>query len=264
MQNYYNVLNVSRDASAEVIRAAYRVLSRKYHPDYNPHNAEANQRMTEINQAYAVLSDPEKRHEHDLWIARQSLQAQVSPVLLARYQTPFARQEPLLQLPEYPDSMVVLHERNPVWLWFLGAALVLVMAIVGWRIARVAKAPAAAGAVAAPVFAAPNGQPFPLKAAYVSGYPILDLRGANTIRVDASALPFPVFAQLYEFRDNKFLAIRSFYLPAGEVFQLRNIGDGDFSLQYQRLNDGQWQTSDTIQIRHTEPSRQYREITISL
>ncbi|MDF7675517.1 J domain-containing protein [Neisseriaceae bacterium ESL0693] len=263
MQNYYDVLSVSREASAEVIRAAYRALSQKYHPDRNPHDAAANQRMIEINQAYAVLSDPEQRRQHDLWIARHALQAQVSPVLLARRQTPFEPSAPLLQLPEKPASMVTLHERNSVWLWLLGIALVAVFGIVWWRVAQ-PQAPVMVENQHTPVLLAPNGQLFPLKAAYVSGYPLVNQRGDNEINVDASALPVPVFAQLYALQNNKLVAIRSFYLPAGESFTLKKIGDGDFSLQYQRLNDGQWQVSDIIRIRHTEASHQYRQIAINL
>ena len=261
MQNYYDVLNVSREASAEVIRAAYRALSQKYHPDRNPHNTEANQRMIEINQAYTVLSDPEQRHQHDLWIARQALQSQLSPVLLARRQTPFESPNTLLRLPEQPESIVILPERNHSWLWFLGVALLAVMGIIWWQMSQQHNNNVSSFK---PVTTAPNGQLFPLKAAYVSGYPILNQRGDNIIKVDASGLPSPVFVQLYELQNNKFSAIRSFYLPAGETFTIKKIGDGDFNLQYQRISDGQWQVSDTIQIRHTETSHQYRQIVINL
>lgn len=263
MQNYYDVLSVSPEASPEVIRAAYRALSQKYHPDRNPHDAEANQRMIQINQAYAVLSDPEQRHQHNLWIARQALQMQVSPVLLARRQTPFESPAAVLRLPEKPDSMVTLHERNSAWLYFLGAALIVVFGFIWWRVFNPTPV-SSLNNETIPIIAAPNGQPFPLKAAYVSGYPVLNQRGDNVIKVDASALPSPVFAQLYELQNNRLTAIRSFYLPAGEAFSLRQIGDGDFSLQYQRLNDGQWQVSDIIRIQHTERSHQYRQVMINL
>ncbi|QSX77973.1 J domain-containing protein [Agrilutibacter solisilvae] len=60
-----------RDAPEEVIRAAYRSLSQKYHPDKNLGDGQAAQRMAVINAAYAVLSDPVRRLEHDEWISRQ-------------------------------------------------------------------------------------------------------------------------------------------------------------------------------------------------
>ncbi len=65
--DYYEVLGVSRDAEAAEIKKAYRKLARKYHPDVNPGNAEAEKRFKEIQEAYAVLSDPEKRKQYDTY-----------------------------------------------------------------------------------------------------------------------------------------------------------------------------------------------------
>ncbi|MCS6810786.1 MAG: DnaJ C-terminal domain-containing protein [Tepidimonas sp.] len=63
-KDYYAVLGVARDASAEDIKKAYRKLARKYHPDVSK-EADAAQRMSEVNEAYAVLSDPDKRAAYD-------------------------------------------------------------------------------------------------------------------------------------------------------------------------------------------------------
>jgi curved DNA-binding protein len=63
-KDYYQTLGVSREATAEDIKTAYRKLARKYHPDVSK-EANAQQRMQEVNEAYAVLSDPEKRAAYD-------------------------------------------------------------------------------------------------------------------------------------------------------------------------------------------------------
>lgn len=63
-QDYYASLGVARDATAEDIKKAYRKLARKYHPDVSK-EADAEARMKEVNEAYAVLSDPEKRAAYD-------------------------------------------------------------------------------------------------------------------------------------------------------------------------------------------------------
>jgi molecular chaperone DnaJ len=64
-RDYYEVLGISRNADDAAIKRAYRRLAIKYHPDRNPGDKQAVERMKEINEAYAVLSDPVKRQRYD-------------------------------------------------------------------------------------------------------------------------------------------------------------------------------------------------------
>ncbi len=64
-RDYYKLLGVERAASASEIKSAYRKLARKFHPDVNPNNKEAERRFKEINEAYQVLSDAGKRKKYD-------------------------------------------------------------------------------------------------------------------------------------------------------------------------------------------------------
>ncbi|HJC42687.1 MAG TPA: molecular chaperone DnaJ [Candidatus Mediterraneibacter gallistercoris] len=64
-RDYYEVLGVSRDADEAAIKKAYRALAKKYHPDMNPGDKEAEKKFKEASEAYAVLSDAEKRRQYD-------------------------------------------------------------------------------------------------------------------------------------------------------------------------------------------------------
>ena len=64
--DYYEVLEVSREASGAELKKSYRKLAMKYHPDRNPDDKEAEEKFKQINEAYQVLSDDEKRAIYDL------------------------------------------------------------------------------------------------------------------------------------------------------------------------------------------------------
>lgn len=64
-KDYYRILGVDRDASEQEIKQAYRKLARQYHPDINPGDKQAETRFKEINEAYEVLSDKDKRAKYD-------------------------------------------------------------------------------------------------------------------------------------------------------------------------------------------------------
>src|SRR5437867_332142 len=69
IHTHYDNLKVTRNAPPEVIRAAYKTLCQKFHPDRNPDNESAKRTFLLIRTAYETLSDPEKRKLHDAWIA---------------------------------------------------------------------------------------------------------------------------------------------------------------------------------------------------
>lgn len=124
MRTYYDDLQVAENASTEVIRGAYRYLAHKWHPDKNPDNsAEAERISTLINEAYAVLSDPDRRKAHDQWIKteRQKAEKQHRPHQASRSSASSARK-----------SRIRNHNNNEsllkrVWLMLLFTGSLVIM-----------------------------------------------------------------------------------------------------------------------------------------
>lgn len=65
--DYYELLGLDKTADAKEVKSAYRKLAMQYHPDRNPDNAEAEEKFKQINEAYAILSNPEKRQRYDTY-----------------------------------------------------------------------------------------------------------------------------------------------------------------------------------------------------
>ena len=63
--DYYKILGIDKTAAPKDIKSAYRKLARKYHPDLNPNDKDANKNFQQINEANEVLSDPDKRKKYD-------------------------------------------------------------------------------------------------------------------------------------------------------------------------------------------------------
>lgn len=78
MKNYYEILEVDRKASKEIIEKAYKTLAKKYHPDVQEQNqkVKAEEKMKLINEAYSVLSNEEKRYEYDQQLEENTISAE--------------------------------------------------------------------------------------------------------------------------------------------------------------------------------------------
>lgn len=116
-ETYYQVLEVSKNATTAEIRDSYRNLSRKYHPDKNLEFAHcANEKMQEVNMAFTVLSNPVSRKKYDLSLKRQSGVVPISVVSQQhRSKTPIpSRRAEMLATEESDPPRFLLASRNEI------------------------------------------------------------------------------------------------------------------------------------------------------
>ena len=134
IHTHYDNLKVSRMAPQEVIRAAYKALSQKYHPDKNPGDEKAARIMAILNSAYDTLSDTQRRKEHDEWIAAEEWE--IEWLESTRHEDGHRGGDKHRHdgperawNPEHVDDTPRPHRRRRDWRWWGGLAACLAL---GW------------------------------------------------------------------------------------------------------------------------------------
>ena len=272
IHTHYDNLKVTRNAPPEVIRAAYRTLSQKFHPDRNPDNTEAAKIMAIINTSYEVLSDPNKRQKHDLWIAQQErLSAQPpkpnSPPRPTQRQT-----SPSPPEPKETSGGVFAHIfRN----WFVyGIAAFFIWFWTTDKPRTPPPGPKPYQASPAPPVrpqyvrpnAAPNGQPWPVSAGYVQGYQKLHTDGLSSVTVDNSRNDSDVFVKLVFLDGAQAYPIRQFFIPAFGSFTLNKVTAGSYDIRYRDLGNGGLSRSEAFSLEEISmyDSIQFSNLTMTL
>ncbi len=113
MADLYKELGVSKEASAEEIKKAYRKLAFQYHPDRNPDNPEAEEKFKKINEAYSVLGDEQKRRQYDLYGSSTNSNPYGN-------QNPFTNQNPYSN--QYYGNAANFSNADDFWDWFTNSA----------------------------------------------------------------------------------------------------------------------------------------------
>jgi hypothetical protein len=124
IHTHYDNLKVARGAPPEVVRAAYKALSQKYHPDKNPGDERAARIMAIVNTAYGTLADPQRRKEHDEWISQEEYEIEL--LESTRQDDPQRYAES--PAPAWPDHVQPVRRRRTLlanWRWWLTAATCL-------------------------------------------------------------------------------------------------------------------------------------------
>ena len=130
IHSHYDNLKIARNAPVEVVRAAYKALSQRYHPDKNPDQKNGARVMALLNSAYDVLSDPAKRQDHDDWIAAAEAELKAQQQLRRRASQQHA---PPVVLPQRRAGRWArwLHS-TPCWCALALAAGIGIGIAIGW------------------------------------------------------------------------------------------------------------------------------------
>ena len=268
---HYRNLRVSETASDKEIREAYRRLSKRYHPDFNPDNPEALRIMQMVNKAYAVLSDPEQRKRHDAWIAAQRQAKATNPLL----QQAAARQQ--AKLIPWPQKLKAQWQRlranKAFWLVFgTGLLLGLLVLQLWWWLDKTPAAPqdtpsavsrlAAQGSAYQRPAKAPNGNIWPYFSDYIAGYPVAAHNGMSIASIANHGADRMVELQMQQ--DGIWQNIRTFYMPEKGFFTLYELGAGQYRLLYLDLDSGRHTQTDVWQIEKQNDAPVYPDASITL
>ena len=283
VHTHYDNLKVTRNAPPEVIRAAYKTLTQKYHPDRHPGSADAERVMALINVSYQVLSDPAQRADHDRWIAQQEQSAVPPPAPSSPWprQAPQSPTQATSQPPPTPpptpspvgSTRRLVSHVFKYWLLY-GVAAVFVWSWlnptptkpppVGPKPYQASRAPEVAAYVRPA--AAPNGQPWPAAAGYVKGYQQLHSNGLSTVTVDNSRNDSEVFVKLVSLDSAQAYPVRQFYIPAFGSFTLKKVTAGSYDVRYRDLGSGGLSRSEAVTLSevHTAEGARFSNLTMTL
>lgn len=291
-RTHYDNLKVARNAPQEVIRAAYKTLTQKYHPDRNP-DPSATRIMSLLNEAYEVLSDPSKRREHDAWIESAEQDALDAYLMqkqaeAERKKTPPPPSPPPAPPPEMRSAQSTKNTpvKKRARSWFV---IILTCLLTYWALHRespstqasrdLAKANAPKSSVtpapllktanqstsAAPATAAvkprcvvpatdPRGQAWPTKAGYLNGFPMSNSGGLSEITVDNSSSDESVYAKISD-TSGKF-GYRHAFIPGHGKFTFSKLDAGTYQLRYKTLSNGCGFASSAIRLAETPVGNQ--------
>lgn len=265
IRTHYDNLKVARDAPSEVIRAAYKALSQRFHPDKNPGDERATRIMTIVNASYAILSDPRARAEHDAWISTQEGQP-------ATPNPKSSSQRGTIE-PSTSQQTAAPKRTKSQWAWAIFSGTIIygfygsVLLGFGYLLlsseseTKPSNLPAYDANPSPPLMQeapsrqlylrppfAPNGEPWPTRAGYLAGYPRLHSDGLSTITIDNGSNDSDVFVKLVAIQANSTFPVRHLFIPARSKMRLNSVRVGLYDIRYQELSSGHLLRSESFDL----------------
>lgn len=229
-KNYYVILGVKNTASFDEIKTAYRALAKKYHPDKNHGNKAAEEYFKEIQQAYAILSNAEKRKKYDLKFSYTHIYPKQKPASSGKANQ-FSQQQGAA--PKKNQYVPQKFDYTESWqiLVSVGIALLLLYFIISFNTKNetrehpiVVETSTSVVKEAKPVINNPDS-PYSI----IFGEEVYDMESKNNIVVHNSDESEVVVCLVQNDKPNK--TIRNQYLSWGATFKLNNIPDGNYFLK---------------------------------
>jgi curved DNA-binding protein CbpA len=242
-KNYYILLGVTRNATPDELKIAYRNLAKKYHPDINPNNKSAEDLFKEIQQAYNVLSDPEKRKLYDLksfGTAQSSSKTSSSQSnTYTQYNGnayQYAQQQAAQKNQFYANRKATPRKKDKSERYQILASIIIAFILLYFIIsyssrkrARPAKIVTQKVEVKEPEKAKPQIDDYAAPYCDFFGKEIADENSQNNISIHNSDISEVVVCLVETGKDNK--TIRNQYINAGRSFKMINIPDGNYFLK---------------------------------
>ncbi|AGG88786.1 J domain-containing protein [Rhodanobacter denitrificans] len=292
-KTHYDNLKVSRDAPPEVIRAAYESLLLKFHPDRHPQGSDTARVTKIISDAYAVLSDPVRRRQHDEWIARE--EAKTKDANWSDFNQFDAKPKPSFvstwatRIRAHVASMELGHAGMKLVSYGLIAAIFVGVIyfssskndapdLPATPIPEVYSqaqpqatgslppvAPAAERAPLPPIAAVqrpvylrptltPRGRPWPVTASYLKEFKQLHTKGMSEVTIDNSGNGSDVFVKLVALEGTKAYPVRELFVPANQKFTINRVSSGSYDVRYRDLDTGQLARTERFTVEQTPMS----------
>lgn len=274
---HYDVLKVAHDAPPEVIRAAYRALSQKFHPDHNPDDPNAARIMAIVNASYEVLSDPGKREAYDRLLLQQANRTEQTASTGAA-----ASPRPSGGVPSHGSDperginpTVIVRHLFRYWILYAVAGF-FAWAFIFDTPRTPPPGPKPYSATPVPPrptrppyvrpAVAPNGEPWPITAGYIKGYDRLHRKGLSSVTVDNSRNDSDVFVKLVSLDGPQAYPTRHVFIPAFGSFTLSKVTAGSYDIRYRDLSSGGLSRSEAFVLEETSTSQgtQYSVLTMTL